>query len=147
MNWNGTLLTLCLAVSSFRPSTSFAQQVTADSCDVPVVVADFNNELVRDLAPTDFSVRLGQIPITVNNASVDGGPKRVAIILDASRNIPEDEWRLETEMAARFAEHARPKDLFAFLVIGAEGTAASLLSSGEVADPAKRIDGFEASFL
>ncbi len=72
--------------------------------------------------------------MTVNNALLDGGPKRVAIILDASRNIPEDEWKLETEMAARFVEHARPKDLFAFLVIGAEGTAASLLSSGEVAD-------------
>jgi hypothetical protein len=141
MNLNGTVLTLCLAVSSLRPSASFAQQVAADSCDLPVVVADFNNELVRDLAPIDFSVRLGDVPMTVNNATVDGGPKRVAIILDASRNIPEDEWKLETEMAARFAEHARPKDLFAFLVIGAEGTAASLLSSGEVADRLRELAG------
>src|SRR5713101_5906947 len=141
MNLNGTLLTLCLAVSSLRPSESFAQQVAAESYDVPIVVSDFNNKLVRDLAPTDFSVRLGDVPLTVNNASVDGGPKRVAIILDASKNIPEDEWKLETEMAARFVEHARPKDLFAFFVIGADGTVASLSSSGEVAERLRKLAG------
>ncbi len=141
MNLIGTLLTLCLAISSLQPSETFAQQAAGQSCDVPVVVADFNNGLVRDLAPTDFSVRLGEVPRTVNNSSVDGGPKRVAIILDASRNIPEDEWKLETESAASFVENARPKDQFAFLVIGAKGTEGSLLSSGEVEERLRQLAG------
>lgn len=141
MNLNATLLALCLAVSILQPLESFAQQLEAESCEVPVVVADFNNELVQDLAPIDFSARLGNVPMAVSNASIDGGPKRVAIILDASKNIPEDEWKLETEMAARFVEHARPNDRFAFLVIGAESTATSLLSSGEVVDRLRALAG------
>jgi hypothetical protein len=134
-------LTLCLAISFLQSSESFAQQVPAESCDVPVVVTHYDNELVQGLTPTDFSVHLGDIASTVDSASVDGGPKRVALILDASRNIPEDEWKLETEMAASFVGHARSKDRFAFLVIGAEGTAASLLSFDDVAERLQQLAG------
>src|SRR5712691_10891139 len=136
---NSGLLALCLTVSFLQPLESFAQRVAAGSCDVPVVVTHFNNELVRDLTPADFSVRLGDIPRNVESASSDGNPKRVALILDASRNIPEDEWKLETEMAASFVEHARPKDEFAFLMIGAEGTVNSLLSSGDLAERLRKL--------
>src|SRR5579862_1217884 len=141
MNLIGTSLTLCLAIYSLQPSKTSAQQAAGQSCDFPVVVADFNNRLVRDLATADFSVRLGEVPRTVSNSSVDSGPKRVGIILDASRNIPEDEWRLETETAASFVENARPKDLFSFLVIGAKGTEGALLSSGEVEERLRQLAG------
>lgn len=141
MNLFRASLTLCLAIYSSQPSKTFAQQAAGQSCDLPVVVADFNNRLVRDLATANFSVRLGEVPTTVSNSSVDSGPKRVAIILDASRNIPEDEWKLETETAASFVENARPKDLFAFLVIGAKDSEGSLLSSGEVEERLRQLEG------
>src|SRR5436190_13655295 len=96
--------------------------------------------MVRNLATADFSVRLGEVPGSVSTSSVDSGPKRVAIILDASRNIPEDEWKQETETAASFVENARPKDLFAFLVIGAKHTEGSLLSSGEVEERLRQLE-------
>ncbi|MBZ5719830.1 MAG: hypothetical protein LAO03_05565 [Acidobacteriia bacterium] len=133
MRLNGFLLTLCLAASCLQSSKSFAQQDTAQSCDVPVVVTGYDNQLVRDLAPADFSVRLADAPKAVDSASIDGGPKRIALILDASKNVPDGEWKLETEMAASFVGHARSKDQFAFLVIGAEGTADSFLSFDDVA--------------
>ena len=133
MKWNGISLTLTLALFFLQSSESFSQETAAGSCDVPVVVTGFNNELVRNLAPSDFSVRLGDVPRAVDNASIDESPKRIVLILDASRDVPEDEWKLETEMAASFVGHARPKDQFALLVISAEGTAASFLSPDDVA--------------
>jgi hypothetical protein len=133
-------LTLCLTIFFGQSRGLLAQQVAEESCDVPVVVTHFNNDLVRDLKPADFSVRLGDIPRTVDSASIDGSPKRVALILDASRNIPEDEWKLETEMAASFLEHARPQDQFAFLVISADGTVNAPSSSSDVAERLRKLE-------
>jgi hypothetical protein len=139
MKLTGVSTTVCLAISFLPSSESFAQQVAANSCEAPIVMTHFDNKLVRELAPSDFSVHLGDASMIANNASVEGGPERVALILDASENIPEDEWKPETQMAANFVGHARPKDQFAFLVIGAEGTKDSLLSSGDLAERLEKL--------
>jgi hypothetical protein len=82
-------------------------------CDIPVVATSFNSasravELVKDLGIQNFEIKLDGVPQELESASVDNGPKRVALILDASKNVPRDEWKLETQMAARLVEHARP---------------------------------------
>src|SRR5260370_33011970 len=112
-------------------SRSHAQQRATWSCDVPLVVTNFDNVLVKDLGPQDLLVRLGTIPITLDSISLDGGPKRVALILDPSNNVPEDEWKLEIEMGVKFVRHARPGDRFVFLVVGTEVSTGAYLSPTE----------------
>src|ERR1700691_2818493 len=90
------------------------------SCDVPLVVTHFvaasgTVELVRDLTTKDLSIKDGGSPSTVQSASVNTGSKRVALILDASKKVPTDEWKLETEMAVSLIENARPLDKFTLL--------------------------------
>jgi hypothetical protein len=119
-----------------------AQEVASDRCDVPVVVADFNNEPVRNLTPEDFSVRLAGTPAPIASASLDAGPKRIALVLDASTNIPEEEWRLETEMAAELIKHARANDQFALLVIDGKPTTGAFSSS---ADVVSRLQGLQSA--
>jgi len=110
-----------------------AQQVATGSCDVPLVVADYYNQPVRNLTPADFSVRLAGMPTTIAGVSLDAGPKRIALVLDASSNIPEEEWKLETEMAAELVKHARANDQFALLLIGNKPSSGALSSPTEAA--------------
>lgn len=109
-----------------------------------IVVTRFNVstravELVRDLGRNDFEVQLNGAPAILQNLSVDEGPKRIAPILDASRNVPEDEWNLEAEMAASFVEYARPADRFVLQYLGVDGGTASLLSPRETDEPLREV--------
>jgi hypothetical protein len=110
-----------------------------ESCDVPLVVTDFDNVLAKDLSPKDILIQLEAVPATLEGAPVDSGPKRVALILDPSRNVPEDEWKLETEMAAKFVSHARPDDKFVFLIVGADVATDAYLSPAEVEEQLRRL--------
>src|SRR5579863_2701215 len=93
-------LLLCLFAYGFLTRThSVAQQTPPPSCNVPVVVTRFVSssrsvELVKNLGPRDFTAQLGTAPGVIASASIDSGPKRIALILDASSSIPEDEWKL-----------------------------------------------------
>ncbi|MGA9526683.1 MAG: hypothetical protein WBS24_01070 [Terriglobales bacterium] len=110
-----------------------AQNIQVETCELPVVVTDYDNKTVQSLTPSDFSVRIDDAPTSVTTASIDAGPKRVAIILDGARSVPEEEWKWETHMAAELVKHARPNDQFALFVIGSVDTAATL-SSSELSD-------------
>src|SRR5258708_7597496 len=112
------LLLILGFVVSLLAAEATAQEAASDLCDVPVVVADFNNQTVRNLTPADFSVRLGGALSPVASAAIDVGSKRLALVLDASNKVPQEEWKLETDMAAELVKHARAKDRFALLVIG-----------------------------
>ncbi len=107
------------------------------SCDVPLVVTRFvpssgTVELVQDLTAKDLTVKVGGTSRTVENASIDRGGKRIGLILDASKNIPQDEWKLETKMAVSLMEHARPEDKIALFLIGVDIPAGSFLAASEV---------------
>src|ERR1017187_2355942 len=98
----------------------FAQGGDKQSCDVPLVVTRFDSssrkdEMVRNLGPNDLSVQIGSATVSLDRISIDDSPKRVALILDASENVPDDEWKLEVHMASSFVEHARSVDMFALL--------------------------------
>lgn len=95
------------------------------TCDVPLAVTGYDpatrvGALVRDLGPGDVDVTVAGKKSSLTRMEIDGGPKRVAIILDASKVLPDEEWSLETEMAARLLRLARPNDKFAVLLEGAE---------------------------
>jgi hypothetical protein len=117
---------------------SFAQQAPSESCDVPVVVTRFDTSF-QDLGTRDFLVHLGTNPVSLESASVDPGPKRVALILDASRYVPDNEWKVETEMAADLVGHARAFDSFALLLVGRENATQGLLSPAEVREQLREL--------
>jgi hypothetical protein len=129
---------ICLFLFALT-SRSYAQQRAMGSCDVPLVVTNFDNVLVKDLGPQDLLVRLGAVPITFESISIDGGPKRVALILDPSENVPEDEWKLEIEMGFKFVGHARPDDKFLFLLVGTEVSTGAYLSPTEVEEQLRKL--------
>jgi len=104
---------------------------------VPLVVTRFvpsskTVELVKNLGHKDLTVQLGAVPGTLEGVSIDDGPKRIALVLDASDGVPGDEWKLQTEMAAKLAQHARPDDRFAVLLVGIESPASGFLPSAEI---------------
>lgn len=134
-------LLLIFGVAFWLYGSKLNAQAVSDPCDVPVVVADYFNQPVRDLAPADFSVRVHDVATPAASASVDAGPKRIAIVIDASRNVPADEWKFETESAAEFVKHARPGDRFTFSVIGADASPVGLLSSSEILERLQGLSG------
>lgn len=58
--------------------------------------------------------------------------------LGASRNVPEEEWKLETHASGELVKNVRPGDQFALFVIGTDAAVPVLLSSAEVAE---KLDG------
>lgn len=125
------LLLLCCALV-------VSGQISAqDSCDVPLVVTRFSPttakvEQVTDLTPKDLSVSVGGSPSTVKSAPVDSGSKRVALVLDASKKVPKEEWKLETDMAVTLIENARALDRFALYIIGVDTSFGPFLLFGDV---------------
>lgn len=134
------LLPILGFVVSLHPTVA-AQDVASNLCDVPVVVADYNNQLVRNLTPADFSVRLAGSPAPIASVSLDAGPKRLALVLDASSNVPDEEWKLGTDMATEFVKHARANDQFALLVIGGKTTSGAFSSPADVVARLQRLQG------
>jgi len=132
-------LWLALSVAAFllSPERLSAQQGSQQSCDVPLVVAGFNtqtrasNQMLLDLRPEDLVVHVGSDQGAVESITVDSGPKRVALILDPSRNVPDQEWNLEAETAARMVEIARPDDKFLIFLEGIETPQERFLSADE----------------
>jgi hypothetical protein len=121
-----------------------AQNIKDHSCDVPLVITRFvpsagTVELVQDLSTKDLAVKVGGLSSTVENASIDRGGKRIGLILDASKRIPQDEWKLETETAVSLIEHARPEDKFSLFVVGGDVPAGSFLLSSEVQERLKKL--------
>jgi hypothetical protein len=136
-------LMACLALLLLPPSSSFAQQRTASSCDIPLVLTRYDVpkrevQLVKHLRSKDIEVQLDGTPVTLKGMSIDDGPKRVALLLDASRKVGDQEWKLQAEMAASLLEHARPADRFTLLYTGAEGGAASFLSPQDAVEQLRK---------
>jgi hypothetical protein len=124
-----------------RPSIAPAQEMFSSACEIPVVVADYNNRLVRYLKPSDFSVQIAGERGTIADVSIDAGPKRIAIVLDSSSKVPQDEWRLETEMAEELASHARTGDQFFLAVVGSGSEPEAFSSSAELTARLHKLEG------
>jgi len=115
-----------------------------DSCDIPLVVTRFvqssgNVELVKDLTAKILTVKLGGFPGSVESVSLDGGGKRIILILDASKKVLHDEWKLETEMAGSLIGNARAEDRFALVVVGDGAPAGPFLLLSEIQNRLKHL--------
>lgn len=124
---------LLMAAPLGVPVALFAQGGT---CGFPLVVTRFNassraTEIVKDLSADDLQVTVTAKKVVIANLALDSTPKRVALILDASTAIPDEEWKLQTEMAGSLVSHGRPEDRFTLLVIGREDAPGSFLTASE----------------
>ncbi len=109
----------------------------SSSCDVPVVVTRFapasgGSELVTDLAAKDFSITVGGSRATAKMASVDSGGKRIALLLDASRKISDEQWKLELELAQSLLGNGRAADRFSLSLVEAANPDGSFMASEEL---------------
>lgn len=130
-------LSVVFAACLLSATVGFAQQGGKRTCDVPLVVEAYdpssrNNALVKTLGVKDLLVQLGTEWFSVASATIDDGPKRVAVILDGTGRISQDEWKMEVEMAATFVEHGRSGDTFTLLLAGASSAPSSFAPAKEI---------------
>jgi hypothetical protein len=110
------------------------------ACDVPLVVTRFNSasrkvEMVKDLSAESFRItQLGDSPSRLEKVSLDAGPKRLALVLDVSGGVTQEEWKLETEMAASLVKNGRPDDRFLLTVAAANVNIEDFEASGAVVE-------------
>jgi hypothetical protein len=138
-NGRSSLLCRLLAICALSAPFLFAEDLFNESCEVPLVVTRYNPssqnvELVRDLRPDDLNVRVGSVVTAVQRITIDAAPKRLAIVSDASTNIPDEQWELEAEMAASLVERARPDDKFSLFIAGTNELRGSSFSADELKD-------------
>jgi len=137
------LFLISLALFLFDPSLT-AQESPKDSCEIPLVVTRYtqsyaSREIVRDLTPQNIDAHPDEEPISVTSIRLDDGPKRLAILLDASKNVPAEEWQLQTEMAAKFLEYARPSDKFSIFLVGVPAPSEPFYSSKAAIERLKKL--------
>src|SRR5580704_10714712 len=103
-------LTLYLIAFFSIAGPSFAQQKAIQSCDVPLVVGYW-----RKLHSKDLTVHLGTELVTVDNVFLDDGPKRVAVVLDSSKQTSDEQLKVLLDITTALVEHARPQDTFSLV--------------------------------
>jgi len=138
-----------------------AQQVSKQVYDVPVVLSqidthtyisdfDYSNsnpnasalertrysvieekELVQNLGADNFQLRVGGMPADFQAISVDKGPKRINLTLDASVRVSKQQWEWELGGVERILGNARSIDKFAFALAGAGPATSTFMSLGE----------------
>jgi len=123
-------LSLFGVASTFLVSVQFcfASPETKDACDVPFVARRFDpisykTEQIRDLTLDNFSVQLSGSSVQPVSASLDNSPKRTFVLIDARSSVPQEEWGLQTIMAAYVAKQGPPEDRFVLALVGSDGAA------------------------
>jgi hypothetical protein len=94
---------------------SFCQQPACKSVEVPVSVINASADVLRGLAAEDFIGRVQKKPVTVKTLTYDDGPRRVLLVVDASKKFSEDTRKAVGEMVRTILASARPEDTFALL--------------------------------
>jgi hypothetical protein len=112
-------------------------QTPPQSCNIPLVATRYNPatnnvQLVEGLAASDLNLTIGSKSVPVSNISTDSGSKRVVLVLDASRKVPDAEWELETDMAATLVHSARRDDRLALILTGQETKPSPFQSAAEI---------------
>jgi hypothetical protein len=120
-------LTLYLIAFFSIAGPSFAQQKAIQSCDVPLVVGYW-----RKLHSKDLTVHLGTELVTVDNVFLDDGPKRVAVVLDSSKQTSDEQLKVLLDITTALVEHARPQDTFSLVLVGADDSDGLFLTTEDV---------------
>src|SRR5579884_425574 len=99
----------------------FAQETACKAREIPVGVISLNGDAYRGLAAEDFVGHMQKKPVQVNSLTYDDGPRRVLIVVDASKKLSADSRKAEIEMIQSMTAAARPEDTFGLMVARGPG--------------------------
>lgn len=114
------------------------------SIDVPVNVVLRDGRPVRSIPREDFSAQTKGGPVSFEFLDADNSPRRVLLIAQISDPMTADGLRIQKAIFTDILSRARPKDLFALLVVGSSneefrfGTPREKLLDAVARIPAKR---------
>lgn len=99
-----------------------AQQAACTAADVPVSVIKANGDPVEGLAAADFIAQLKKQSLSIQSATYDGGPRRILLVVDETRELSAEAHKGAVEFATSIILSAQPEDSLALLTArGAEG--------------------------
>lgn len=105
-------------------SPAFAGQVEnkADSCPppVPVTVLLPDGRALIHLDPNAFEAQVHGHKATISALDEDLKPKRIVLLLDASKNVNAEAWKIETSLAEFLLDGSPPQTSFAVVFFNAD---------------------------
>jgi hypothetical protein len=108
---------LLVALSSFSLSGLCVSQVlVGQNCDVPLSTLQVSNPASSVPSTLELAVHLGKLN-TSAQAPMDQGSRRMVVVLDGSKYVTDELWKLEASLASALFEQARSEDSFALYVI------------------------------
>ncbi|HYX52286.1 MAG TPA: hypothetical protein VE783_02475 [Candidatus Limnocylindrales bacterium] len=91
--------------------------------EFPVGIINAKGEAFRGLTPASFTAQVGGNRESLTSMSFDEGPRRVVLIVDASRKLSDDTRKAERLLVETLLNSARKEDSYALIVArGAEQT-------------------------
>lgn len=110
-----------LSILATLSSVSVSQQTACRSTEIPVGVISANGDVFRGLAAEDFVGHLQKKPVSIKTITYDDGPRRVLLVVDASKKLSADSRKAETEMIHVLLANARPEDTFGIMAARGPG--------------------------
>jgi hypothetical protein len=96
-------------------------QQACKTVELPIGVISITGDVFRGLAAEDFDAHIQKKPVGLKSLTYDDGPRRIVIVLDASRNLSTDAHKAEATLVEALLAAARPQDTFALLPARAPG--------------------------
>ncbi|HSM86441.1 MAG TPA: hypothetical protein VLT16_09835 [Candidatus Limnocylindrales bacterium] len=109
-----------LIVAFAGAGVAVAQDPVCSTSEFPVGIINARGESFRGLAPVDLSGHTGRKQVTLKSMTYDDGPRRIVLVVDASKKLSEDSRKAERTMVESILAAARPQDSFA--LVTARGT-------------------------
>jgi len=138
------LLAVALGLASL---STFAGQVSnlAGPCPaaVPVTVILPDGRALIHLTLSAFDARVHGHSTNVVAFDEDLAPKRIVLVLDASKNVNEDAWKIETSVARFLVDGSPPQATFALIILNAEAAPLDFTTERETLK--SRLKDFETS--
>lgn len=92
-----------------------AQGAACKANEFPVGIINVKGEPFRGLNPSSFSAHLGRNHLAVKSMTFDDGPRRIALVVDASKKLNEDTRKAE-RLLVQTLLGARKEDSYALVV-------------------------------
>lgn len=87
---------------------------------IPVTVIVSDGRAVTPLTPAAFEARVHGRLASITAFDQDNTPKRIVLVLDASREVNAEAWKMETSLASFLANGAPPQVSLALVVLNVE---------------------------
>jgi hypothetical protein len=159
LSWR-RLLTVALGFMFLSPFTNHsADQPSGCTAVIPMTVILGDGRSVTPLTSDALEIRIHGRLATIAALDQDSAPKRVVLVLDASKEVNGEAWKIETSLATFLAKGAPPQVALALVVLNAEARTLDFTTpretlKSELADlasarptNAKRVDNIYAGLL